>query len=144
MPNYTKTWSAPLRRGIINQSGVSLAASICLMPDNSIGQVGGLPAAIVPSGTPKEFLGVCPYIVENGRIGDVACTQGDVIPILPDHTTAAIAIGDRLTISVTGARAGHVQKTTTPNVVLVGTALEASISDSQPIYVRLDPKAAET
>lgn len=145
MPAYTHIWNAPIRRGVFNNSVADLAANTILIL-SADGQVGGLPAAIVASGSVGVgvILGTCEAIIPIGRIGDVACSPGDVVAIKADHSAGAIAAGDRITFGVTGGRVGYAQKTTAANLAVIGTALEASVADGQLIYVRVDIKGNDS
>lgn len=139
--NYTHIFQAPIRKGVYNNSVADLAANTILIL-SADGQVGGLPAAIVASGSVGVgvILGTCEAIIPIGKIGDVACTDGDVVALKADHTAGAIAAGDRITFGVTGGRVGYAQKTTAASLAIIGHALEASTADGQLIYVRVQIK----
>lgn len=145
MPNYTHVWRAPTRKAVYNNSVAALAPNTILIL-SSDGQVGGIPAAIVASGTAGVgvILGTCEAEIDVGTIGDVACEPGDIVALKADHTTAAISVGDRITFGVTSGRIGYAQKTTAADVATFGHALEASVADGQLIYVRVSIKANDS
>lgn len=141
MANYTKTWRVPTWRGVaVVSSGSDIAANRLTMLDTATGSIGGLPAAILPSGTPKVFVGVAPVVLVKGRIGNVACTPGDVVVLISD---GAINIGERLTISTAGGKEGYAKTDATGDVIKVGYALEATSGDGEYFLAVLDPKMAE-
>lgn len=148
MANYTKVWRVPTYRGVANASAsVTLPANICLVLDATNGQVGGLPAGLIPVGasTPTALLGCTPAAIPPGKKGDVACMDGDVVVLKADTASGGgnVSIGSRLTISTDAAHLGYVKVDASADVLKVGYALEATSTDGTLIYVVLAPKVAE-